>query len=103
MRAGAGNDSITIKGGTNYFLYAEAGNDNVVIEAGKNSLELGDGDDTVTITNDWKLRDKETDIVAGKSTITGGAGSSKGNHNLVGDLFASLCTYHKTKGILFII
>ena len=36
------------------------------------------------------------------NSITGGAGSSKGNHNLVGDLFASLCTYHKTKGILFI-
>lgn len=29
-------------------------------------------------------------------------GSIKGNHNLVGDLFATLCTYHKTKGILFI-
>lgn len=27
---------------------------------------------------------------------------SKGNHNLVGDLFSALCTYHKTKGILFI-
>lgn len=36
------------------------------------------------------------------NSITGGASSSKGNHNLVGDLFASMCTYHKTKGILFI-
>lgn len=36
------------------------------------------------------------------NSITGGASTSKGNHNLVGDLFASLCTYHKTKGILFI-
>ena len=32
----------------------------------------------------------------------GTAVSGKGNHNLIGDLFSQLCTYHKTKGILFI-
>ena len=37
-----------------------------------------------------------------KKNTTGAGASSKGNHNLIGDLFASLCTYHKTKGILFI-
>ena len=28
--------------------------------------------------------------------------SQKGNHNLIADLFSNLCTFHKTKGILFI-
>lgn len=37
-----------------------------------------------------------------KGSSSNAASSSKGNHNLVGDLFSSMCTYHKTKGILFI-
>ena len=47
------------------------------------------------------LMDYANKMKKGNNT-TGGPSSNKGNHNLVGDLFASLCTYHKTKGILFI-
>lgn len=37
-----------------------------------------------------------------RKNLSGSKTVTKGNHNLVGELFSNLCTYHKTKGILFI-
>ncbi|MBQ5311851.1 MAG: hypothetical protein ILP19_07415 [Oscillospiraceae bacterium] len=68
-----GNDTITAKGGDEYYIFADEGDDVITASDGSDIILCGSGDDTVTITGEGKRLYSAEDPVS--NVILGGEGN----------------------------